>query len=309
MTRRLTARPPASRHIHIAARRKPPCVAAAVDVAHHDDRPGHDAEVVGVDLELVPDRLDVGEVVGAARRGRCTGPVAAGRARRALDVDLARRVDEVQRALEVAHRERGVDRPHDVDVLRSAPPGCRSTPDAPRRARVTDAAAAASYAAAREPPALGHGARPAVGVAVPARAPGRGAAAGRTGERVGAGVVRGAGAGSAASCPSGHATAGRARVHGPRGQASLRPAWPGCGKLPAPCRARIPSAALIDGRPDAPGRRIARRATLLMVPAIVGANLTGAVVVFALLAWVLPLPDVDDEDTLLLVNLVAAAPT
>ncbi len=41
-----------------------------------------------------------------------------------------------------------------------------------------------------------------------------------------------------------------------------------------------------------------------MVPAIVGANFTGAVVVFALLAWVLPLPDVDDEDAVLLVNLV-----
>ena len=43
-----------------------------------------------------------------------------------------------------------------------------------------------------------------------------------------------------------------------------------------------------------------------MVPAIVGANLTGAIVVFALLAFVLPLPDVEDQDTLLLVNLAAA---
>ena len=66
---------------------------------------------------------------------------------------------------------------------------------------------------------------------------------------------------------------------------------------------------LIDGRPDDPGRRIARRTTLLMIPAIVGANLTGAVVVFALLVWVLPLPDVDDPDAVVLVNLVAAAPT
>jgi adenylate cyclase len=63
---------------------------------------------------------------------------------------------------------------------------------------------------------------------------------------------------------------------------------------------------LIDGRPDDPGRRIARRTTLLMVPAIVGANLTGAIVVFTLLAFVLPLPDVDDPDELVLVNLAAA---
>src|SRR5215204_3726253 len=63
---------------------------------------------------------------------------------------------------------------------------------------------------------------------------------------------------------------------------------------------------LIDGRPDDPGRRIAHRTTLLMVPAIVGANFTGAVVVFALLVWVLPLPDVSDRDTVVLVNLVAA---
>jgi adenylate cyclase len=44
-----------------------------------------------------------------------------------------------------------------------------------------------------------------------------------------------------------------------------------------------------------------------MVPAIVGANFTGAVVVFALVTWVLPLPDVADRDAVLLVNVVAAA--
>jgi adenylate cyclase len=69
----------------------------------------------------------------------------------------------------------------------------------------------------------------------------------------------------------------------------------------------LPIRRLIDGRPDDPGRRIARRTTLLMVPAVVGANLTGAVVVFALVTWVLPLPDVEDQDALLIVNLVAAA--
>ncbi|HET8951075.1 MAG TPA: adenylate/guanylate cyclase domain-containing protein [Solirubrobacteraceae bacterium] len=64
---------------------------------------------------------------------------------------------------------------------------------------------------------------------------------------------------------------------------------------------------LIDGRPGDPGRRIARRTTLLMIPAVVGANLTGAIVVFSLITWVLPLPDVHDRGTLLLVNLLAAA--
>src|SRR5215207_11565363 len=43
-----------------------------------------------------------------------------------------------------------------------------------------------------------------------------------------------------------------------------------------------------------------------MVPAIVGANFTGAVVVFSLLVWVLPLPRVSDRDTVVLVNLLAA---
>ena len=63
---------------------------------------------------------------------------------------------------------------------------------------------------------------------------------------------------------------------------------------------------LIDGSPDDPGRRIAWRTTLLMVPAIVGANFAGAVVVFALLVWVLPLPSVSDRDTVVLANLLAA---
>jgi len=63
---------------------------------------------------------------------------------------------------------------------------------------------------------------------------------------------------------------------------------------------------LIDGRPDDPGRRIARRTTRLMVPAMVGANSAGAVVVFVLLVFVLPLPDVEERDTVVLLNLVAA---
>ena len=63
-------------HLHGAASGEPPRpharaperagVAAALDVAHHDHRAGDDAVVLGVDLELVPDGLDVGEVVAQA---------------------------------------------------------------------------------------------------------------------------------------------------------------------------------------------------------------------------------------------------
>ena len=83
------------------------------------------------------------------------------------------------------------------------------------------------------------------------------------------------------------------------GLALMRQA-PGSVARPHPLRR------LIDGRPDDPGRRIARRATLLMVPAILGANFTGAVVVFSLITWVLPLPETEDQDTLLAVNVAAA---
>ncbi len=63
---------------------------------------------------------------------------------------------------------------------------------------------------------------------------------------------------------------------------------------------------LIDGSPDAPGRAIARRAMLLMIPATVTANLAGAVVVFVLAGFVLPKPELEERDTILLVNLAAA---
>jgi adenylate cyclase len=92
-----------------------------------------------------------------------------------------------------------------------------------------------------------------------------------------------------------------AQVH-PRAAPDACPDAASCGPVSRP----HPIRRVIDGRPDAPGRRIARRATLLMVPAIVGANLTGAVVVFSLIAWVLPLPELEDQDTVLLVNLAAA---
>lgn len=63
---------------------------------------------------------------------------------------------------------------------------------------------------------------------------------------------------------------------------------------------------LIDGRPDDSGKTISRRLTLLMVPAIAGANAVGAIVVFVLAGYVVPAPDVPgDDDRILLINLVA----
>src|SRR5687767_15854578 len=95
-------------------------------------------------------------------------------------------------------------------------------------------------------------------------------------------------------------------LHGPADKPPCARLGPDAASSPPVARPH-PLRRLIDGRPDDPGRRIARRTTLLMVPAIVGANLTGAVVVFALLVWVLPLPEVEDQDTVVLVNLVVAA--
>ena len=64
---------------------------------------------------------------------------------------------------------------------------------------------------------------------------------------------------------------------------------------------------LIDGRPDDSGRKIRRRAALLMVPAIVGANVIGALVVYLLAGFVVPNPELDDSDDILIWNLIAAA--
>ena len=64
---------------------------------------------------------------------------------------------------------------------------------------------------------------------------------------------------------------------------------------------------LIDGSPDDSGRRILRRAALLMVPAVVTANVIGALVVYVLAGFVVPGPEIGDEDHVLLWNLVAAA--
>src|SRR4051812_10092677 len=64
---------------------------------------------------------------------------------------------------------------------------------------------------------------------------------------------------------------------------------------------------LIDGRPDDPGRTIARRTMLLIVPAVVAANAVGAALVFALSVWVLPGPDVEDKNEVIIANLIAAS--
>ncbi|HEX8646993.1 MAG TPA: adenylate/guanylate cyclase domain-containing protein [Thermoleophilaceae bacterium] len=63
---------------------------------------------------------------------------------------------------------------------------------------------------------------------------------------------------------------------------------------------------LIDGRPDDSGKTILRRAALLMVPAIVGANVVGALVVYVLAGFVVPNPALDNSDDILIRNLVAA---
>jgi adenylate cyclase len=64
---------------------------------------------------------------------------------------------------------------------------------------------------------------------------------------------------------------------------------------------------LIDGSPDASGRSIAARAAALAVPVLIASNVIGAIVVVVLDVFVLPTPELDDRDTVVLVNLVAAA--
>jgi adenylate cyclase len=64
---------------------------------------------------------------------------------------------------------------------------------------------------------------------------------------------------------------------------------------------------LIDGRRRDSGKTIARRSTLLMIPAMVGSNAIGTAVVFVLAVWVLPTPDTIDAPNATLVNLVAAS--
>ena len=63
---------------------------------------------------------------------------------------------------------------------------------------------------------------------------------------------------------------------------------------------------LIDGRPDDSGKTIARRAALLTAPAVVGAHVVGALVVYVLAAFIVPGPAVEEDDDVLITNLVAA---
>ncbi|MEA2478396.1 MAG: adenylate cyclase [Thermoleophilaceae bacterium] len=63
---------------------------------------------------------------------------------------------------------------------------------------------------------------------------------------------------------------------------------------------------LVDGRPDDSGSTIAQRTTRLMIPAMIGANVAGAIVVVVLALWVLPTPRLDNSGHVTLVNLIAA---
>jgi adenylate cyclase len=62
---------------------------------------------------------------------------------------------------------------------------------------------------------------------------------------------------------------------------------------------------LVDGRSSDSGKTISRRLTLLMVPAVAGANAAGATVVFVLAGYIVPTPEVEDNTRVLLINLLA----
>ena len=68
-----------------------------------------------------------------------------------------------------------------------------------------------------------------------------------------------------------------------------------------------PIRALVDGRPDDSGDRIAKRLTRLMIPAISGANLAGGAVVLFLALYAVPRPKFDNENAALAANLAAFA--
>jgi len=61
---------------------------------------------------------------------------------------------------------------------------------------------------------------------------------------------------------------------------------------------------MIDGRPDASGRRIAARGTLLMTFAISAANLAGASVVLFLSLYAVPTPEVDNQGAVYAANFI-----
>jgi adenylate cyclase len=75
-----------------------------------------------------------------------------------------------------------------------------------------------------------------------------------------------------------------------------------CGRMRRP----QPIRRLVDGSPHGSGRAVVRRAIALLVPATLAANVLGAAVVVVLVAFVLPTPELDDSDHVLLVNVAAA---
>jgi adenylate cyclase len=67
---------------------------------------------------------------------------------------------------------------------------------------------------------------------------------------------------------------------------------------------RLPLAWLIP-RPDESGRDLARRTRLRLTVSLVGANLIGAAIVFAIASWLFPYPTVDDPGATRIANLIA----
>ncbi|HEX6391527.1 MAG TPA: hypothetical protein VFZ89_18830, partial [Solirubrobacteraceae bacterium] len=66
-----------------------------------------------------------------------------------------------------------------------------------------------------------------------------------------------------------------------------------------------PLARLIDGPPGLTGGELLRRSPWLVIPAMTVANALGAMTVFVLVVFVVPLPDLDDQAEIALVNLAA----
>lgn len=64
-------------------------------------------------------------------------------------------------------------------------------------------------------------------------------------------------------------------------------------------------ASVLDPGKDASGAVIAGRTGFLLAPAIVVANVIGAAIVYACAAWIVPSPDLADEDAVRVANLIA----
>ncbi len=58
-------------------------------------------------------------------------------------------------------------------------------------------------------------------------------------------------------------------------------------------------------RPDESGRDLRRRTQVLLTVSLVGANLVGAAIVYAIASWVFPYPDVDDPGATRIANVIA----